>query len=77
MGKRAVEAFIVCLLSYPHALSVICFNTHVNRMGGEESITFPGYMEGWIHGITFGGLILASVAPSLCVVYLRRIVGHY
>jgi hypothetical protein len=56
---------------------VISVNIDVNRMGGEESITVPVYMEGWIHGISFRGLTLASVATSLFVVYLRRIVGHY
>jgi hypothetical protein len=69
----AVETFL--LLSA--AVSVVFVNIHVNRMGGEESITVPGYMEGWIHGISFRGLTVASIATSLFMVYLRRIVGHY
>ena len=78
MGKKAVEAFShFCLLRYPHAPSVICVNIHVNRLGREESTTVPGYMEGWIHGISFRCLTLASVATSVFMVYLRRIVGHY
>jgi len=75
-GKERGRGFPRCLLLYPHAPSVICVNIHVNRMGGEESITVPGYMEGWVHGTSFRGLTLTSAATSLFMVYLR-IVGHY